>query len=220
MNIFKSGQAGFWTQARKQSLYMGIFLIVLALFIQINVGHYSSVQSAGAAPAGDLFLDHLPVVNLDFLVVSGGILIWVLFWLLLILYPNHLLFGIKAAALFIIIRAFFTSLTHIGLYPTSLNPGPENPGWSLYHLLTFQGNFFFSGHTSLPFLTALIFWNNKAWRRIFIGLTIFFGAVVLLAHVHYSIDVFAAPFIVYGIWRITQLLFPNDFALSEGKATA
>jgi hypothetical protein len=36
---------------------------------------------------------------------------------------------------------------------------------------------------------------------------------VLLAHVHYSIDVFAAPFIVYGMYVITAKLFPRDYAL-------
>jgi membrane-associated phospholipid phosphatase len=36
----------------------------------------------------------------------------------------------------------------------------------------------------------------------------FFGASVLLAHVHYSIDVFAAPFIVYGVFVIAAKVFP------------
>ena len=45
-------------------------------------------------------------------------------------------------------------------------------------------------------------------RYLFLFLTVFFGASVLLAHVHYSIDVFAAPFIVYGMYVITKKLFP------------
>ena len=80
-------------------------------------------------------------------------------------------------------------------------------------LFTFQGNFFYSGHTAFPFLLALIFWDNKYLRYLFLFLTVFFGASVLLAHVHYSIDVFAAPFIVYGMFIITTRLFPHDYAL-------
>jgi uncharacterized membrane protein YcjF (UPF0283 family) len=60
---------------------------------------------------------------------------------------------------------------------------------------------------------GLLFWNRTFWRRFFMVMTVVFGAAVLLAHVHYSIDVFAAPFIVYGIFVIAGKLFPRDFAL-------
>ena len=62
---------------------------------------------------------------------------------------------------------------------------------------------------------ALIFWDDTVLRRIFLILTVAFGAAVLLAHVHYSIDVFSAPFIVYGMYIITQKLWPDDYALIE-----
>ena len=103
------------------------------------------------------------------------------------------------------------SLTHIGAYPVNASPGPENVGFSLYHMLTFQGNFFYSGHTAFPFLLALIFWDRVLLRRLFIA--VLFGATMLLAHTHYSIDVFAAPFIIYGIFAITAKLFPADYEL-------
>jgi membrane-associated phospholipid phosphatase len=127
--------------------------------------------------------------------------------------PRYLIFSTKAIALYIISRAFFFSLTHIGPYPLHYAPSVYNHGYSLYHLVTFSGNFFYSGHTAFPFLLALIFWDNKYLRYLFLILTVFFGASVLLAHVHYSIDVFAAPFIVYGMYVITAKLFPRDYAL-------
>ncbi len=63
---------------------------------------------------------------------------------------------------------------------------------------------------------ALIFWNDKFWRRIFLVLSFVFAASVLLSHVHYSIDVFAAPFITYGIFKIAAKFFPRDYSLLEG----
>jgi membrane-associated phospholipid phosphatase len=66
----------------------------------------------------------------------------------------------------------------------------------------------------------LIFWDNRFLRWLFLGLSIFFGASVLLAHVHYSIDVFAAPFIVYGMFVITKNLFPHDYAMISPAAAA
>ena len=41
-----------------------------------------------------------------------------------------------------------------------------------------------------------------------------FGITVLFAHVHYSIDVFAAPFITYAIFKLAELeLFTKDYAI-------
>jgi hypothetical protein len=181
--------------------------------VQIVLGQFSSRVAINAAPVRDIFLDNLPLVNLGFIIVGGAIALWVFAAGLLIVHPRYLIFSIKAIALYIVSRAFFFSLTHIGPYPLQYNPGPRNHGYGLYHLITFQGNFFYSGHTAFPFLLALIFWDNKYLRYLFLFLTVFFGASVLLAHVHYSIDVFAAPFIVYGMYVITIKLFPHDYAL-------
>jgi len=65
----------------------------------------------------------------------------------------------------------------------------------------------------LPFLLALIFWDEKYLRYFFIVSSIFFGAIVLLGHYHYSIDVAAAFFITYTIYHIAKKLFPRDFEL-------
>jgi hypothetical protein len=208
-------RGGFWTASRKRSLYVGILLLGLAIIINLYAGYYSSMQSAAARPVGDLFLDNLPVVNMDFLIVGGYIIVfWILTIVLLIFRPRYLLFGMKAIALFIIIRAFFTTLTHIGMYPESYLPSIQNTGFSFYRLTNFEGSLFFSGHTGFPFLMALILWDSTFWRRFFLVATVVFGAAVLLAHVHYSIDVFAAPFIVYSIFVITTKLFPSDYALA------
>lgn len=188
---------------------------MLALAVQIGAGRYSAQNSTGAPFVGDLFLDNLPVVNLDIIIVEGVIAFWAITWTLLVLRPRNLLFGIKAIALFTVFRAFFISLTHIGIYPERAIIGD---GWGpvagLYGLFTFQGNFFFSGHTGLPILLSLIFRRDVFWKRFFLAVAFLFGASVLLAHVHYSIDVFAAPFITYGIFRIGMRLFPKDYELT------
>jgi len=150
---------------------------------------------------------------MGFVIVGGIILFWVFSCVLLVLRPRYLLFSMKAIALFVICRMFFTSLTHEGIYPGGIVPSIANTGFGFYHLLTFQGNLFFSGHTGFPFLMALIFWDKKYWRWFFLIATVVFGIAVLLAHVHYSIDVFAAPFIVYGVFVITKDLFPEDYTL-------
>jgi membrane-associated phospholipid phosphatase len=77
-----------------------------------------------------------------------------------------------------------------------------------------MGNdFFFSGHTGMPFLIALIFWKEKWVRSISIAVSLLFGALVLLGHLHYSIDVFGAFFITYTIFHICQKFFRVDLKL-------
>jgi hypothetical protein len=46
-------------------------------------------------------------------------------------------------------------------------------------------------------------------------LSFVFAVAVLLAHIHYSIDVFAAPFMAYGIFKVSQYLFLRDYKLIE-----
>lgn len=54
-------------------------------------------------------------------------------------------------------------------------------------------------------------------RLLFIGSAIFFGVIVLIAHMHYSIDVLSAFFITYAIYRIAESIFKKDYALFAEK---
>lgn len=209
------GHKGFWTERHKRSLYLAVFLIIVAFGVQVIAGRYSSREAVNAHFAGDIILDNIPTVNVDFFIVQGALLFWIFCVVLLATRPRYLLFGLKTIALFIIVRAFFISLTHVGVYPSEVPLNTGATGFRFYNSLTFQGNYFFSGHTGFPFLMALIFWREKRWRYFFLGATLFFATIVLLGHVHYSIDVFAAPFITYGIFGITETVFPEDRALVE-----
>ncbi len=161
---------------------------------------------------GDLILDNLPVINLNFLIVEGALVAIVLGIIFVLFNPRYILFTLKAVAVFIMIRALFMSLTHVGIYPEHINPGG---GFfdAIYLYLNLQTGFFFSGHTGLPFLMALIFWQKRHARLFFLLLSLVGAVAVLFAHVHYSIDVFAAPFMAYGIFNIAKHLFPRDYAL-------
>jgi len=205
---------GFWTPARKRSLYEGILFLAIALVAQIFAGQYSAKSATNIV--GDVFLDNLPTIDFTRIIVDGAFFLTILSAVLLFLSPRHLLFAIKVVSLFIIIRSFFVTLTHLGIYPNQIVLGNSLMD-RLYILLNMQDGFFFSGHTGMPFLLALIFWYEKPWRYFFITVSLIFATVVLFAHVHYSIDVFAAPFITYGIFKFAELeLFRRDYATMRG----
>ena len=137
-----------------------------------------------------------------------GILVFVAFVaLLLIIEPKRIPFALKSIALWVVVRSIFISLTHIAPYPEHAIVLSSN----LINKFTFGADLFFSGHTGLPFLIALLFWNHKALRYTFIATSLIFGTAVLLGHLHYSIDVFAAFFITDGVYRIAEKFFAKDY---------
>ncbi len=204
----------FWTPSREKSLFAGILFSVVALVIQNFAGRYSAKSATNIV--GDLFLDNLPTFDLTRIIVDGAFWVTVLGVILFIYKPRHALFGLKVISLFIIVRSFFVTLTHLGIYPNQITLGDSYLD-KLYLLLNMQDGFFFSGHTGLTFLLGLIFWYEKPWRYVFMSISLIFATVVLLAHVHYSIDVFAAPFITYAIFKLAELeLFRKDYAIMVG----
>ena len=64
---------------------------------------------------------------------------------------------------------------------------------------------FFSGHTATLFLLFLIS-DKKQLKIIFLISTILVGIAVLLQHVHYTIDVLAAPFFAYSSYKIAKII--------------
>jgi hypothetical protein len=207
----------FWTQAHRRSLYVGLILLALACAVQIGASHYSARSATNFV--GDIFLDNIPAVDVDFIIVDGAFVFLIIAIALAIIKPKYLLFGLKATALFIIVRGFFITLTHIGIYPHQLHVAHDLPGQAIYNLTNDQANFFFSGHTGMPLLFAFIMWPEKPWRYLFMATSCVMAVSVLLARVHYSIDVFAAPFMTYCIFQIAIKLFPEDFALIDTPST-
>ncbi len=205
-DIFRDG--------RLFSLLTALFLLAGAYVAEYFAGVYELAYSMRPTSTyvGDLLLDNLPVVDLNFIIIEGALFSIVLGTAFVFSKPRYVLFTLKALALFIATRALFVSLTHVGIYPGNIDPGVGIFD-GIYTYLNFQSGFFFSGHTGLPFLIALIFWENRRARVTLLILSSVFAVAVLLAHIHYSIDVLAAPFMTYGIFKIAQYLFPRDYAL-------
>jgi len=196
----------------KRSLYVALLILALSLIFQYYVGVYSTARATQFV--GDLFLDNLPVVNVNPIIIEGAL--WAVFATVLLVAakPRYLIFTLKAVAVFLAIRAFFNAVTHLGIYPDQLNPG--NGTFSQLYVATgLETGYFFSAHTGLPAFMALIFWREKIWRFFFATLSVLFGISVLLAHVHYSIDVFAAPFMAYAIFKLSEYLFSGDYQLIQ-----
>jgi len=185
------------------SVLWGFIFLFVALVLNYAAGIYATERASN--PVTDIILSNIPTFDVDGLFVYGTVVFWGFIIFLCVAEPQRTPFIVKSTALFVCIRSLFISLTHIGPFPTQITVDSN-----ILAAFSFGGDLFFSGHVGLPFLMALAFWKDTLLRNIFVYAALFFGVVVLLAHLHYSIDVLSAFFITYTIYCIAEVIFKKD----------
>jgi len=182
-------------------------MLIASLFVNFYSGVYANERASNFVT--DVVLSNTRVYDLDNVFVYGSWFLVLVIAALCFLRPQRLPFVLKSIALFVFTRSFFLTLTHLAPFPNQIVIDPT----SFLRYFVFGADLFFSGHTGLPFLMALIFWKDIYLRVFFILLSITFGVVVLLAHLHYSIDVLSAFFITYSIFCINKVFFKKDLQI-------
>ncbi|MEI6849543.1 MAG: phosphatase PAP2-related protein [archaeon] len=197
----KTSKLSQWKKELSEHKYL-ILLSILLLIISLVLEYFSSnyVGRIGGVTAPDLILDNLPTFDLDWVFIYGGALVT----LLLLFYP--VFFRVREVhrvvsqfSLLVLMRDAFITFTHLADPASALHF--VAPKW--FYIFTFQNGLFFSGHTAIPFLGFLLFKYSKI-RYFFLAASIIMGCVVLMMHVHYTIDVFSAFFITYGTFKMGE----------------
>ena len=206
INKYKSA---FYDKHLLISITQSIIMLAVVLYINYNIGLYAFAVASN--PVTDIILSNTSQIDVS-TIFTAGIIIFMLWTIIYCIYsPNKIPFIIKSISLFIIIRALFVSLTHIGPF---LGPDAILNG-ELANLIvgkvSFGADLFFSGHTGVPFLMALILWRERIYRYIFILSSVSFGIIVLIGHIHYTIDVVSAFFITPTIYIIAKYIFKRDY---------
>lgn len=142
---------------------------------------------------------------LTFLLIYGSLITAIIY---LFTKPEKLLLAIQLYTLMVFVRI-------IAMWLLPLNP-PEKMILLVDPFVEFFGtgktltkDLFFSGHTATLFILFLTS-DNKYLKLIFLISTIGVAVSVLLQHVHYSIDVFAAIFFTYACYSILKLMKNYD----------
>jgi hypothetical protein len=211
----RNAGAGYKKNFRDKKFILSVVIGGLFLAASLAVNHISIayINQIYCSPLHDILLDNLPVLNVNF-IVNEGVWLGVYFIVFFILSDSKRIpFTLKSLASFILIRSIFITLTHMQVVP---NHSYLNPNDWLSNLA--GGNdMFFSGHTGMPFLLALTFWDHKFVRAVMLAASAILGSAMLLGHLHYSIDVFSAFFITYTIYEINKKLFQKDYEFSMLK---
>ncbi len=179
-----------------------ISILALILILTILANFLNFVEAREGVVLNDPILKLFKPLNLTWL--SFGLIYISLFAALISFYQNPLLLlnAFQSYTLLIAIRI-------MSMYLVPLNPpetmiplnDPVVEFFGTGQLLT--KDLFFSGHTATIFLLYLLA-DKKLLKTFFLVSAIVVGIGVLLQHVHYSIDVFVAPFFAYCSFYIVK----------------
>jgi hypothetical protein len=183
----------------------------LFFFFASLVANYNAIKYAtreAGKVSTDILLKNLPVINTDIIFSEGALLFVIFITFLLIIKPKTIPFTLKSLALFIFIRSAFVIMTHLGPIPERITTDLGN-----LRYISSGADLFFSGHTGVPFLMALLFWEDQRLRILFLCCSVIGAIAVILGHLHYTIDVFSAFFITHGIYYMARKFFPKDLEI-------
>lgn len=201
----------------RNSCITAVVLILVSLVVNYYAAGYALEHKSNYVT--DIVLSNIQTLNVSFIFTFGPVFFWAVIAVFCVHEPKRIPFVLKSIAAFVLVRSAFITMTHIGPSPDQI--APHIFDWNLLNTFTSSTNFFlfssggdlfFSGHTGLPFLMALVFWDYKPVRIFSLVSAIIFGVVVLLGHYHYTIDVASAFFITYTIYHLVRKFFPTDYA--------
>jgi membrane-associated phospholipid phosphatase len=189
----------------KKNLTEFIITAIIVTAVIIAFSHFLNfIEQREGVVLNDPILNAFNPIDLTWLTFILIYLSLIIFVVTTFNKPDKLLIAFQAYGLMLIFRAIAMYLTPFEAPETILLLNdPFVQFFAKGDILT--KDLFFSGHTGTLFLVFLLA-ENKTLKTVFLILTILVGAAVLLQHVHYSVDVFVAPFVVYGAYRIIKKL--------------
>jgi len=191
----------------KQELLFTLLLLAALLLSFVQFLNYIELR------AGETFSDPLlnifPPIDLTWIIFS---LIYICLITAIISLANNPANLLRALQAFIVLEITRT----VTLFLLPLNPPPgmlplNDPFVQMFgHGQILTKDLFFSGHTSTLFLLFLTA-QKKILKGIFLSSAVIVGISVLLQHVHYSIDVFTAPFFSYVAVKLAEQIKKRYF---------
>jgi PAP2 superfamily C-terminal len=131
--------------------------------------------------------------------------------LLLSRHPERCVLAFQAYVVMVVFRIVAMALTP--LEPPATMVALKDPFVEVFGTgMTLTKDLFFSGHTSTLFLLFLVM-PSKATRVVLLLCVIGVATCVLMQHVHYSIDVYVAPFFAYCAYGVARAINARYFPI-------
>ena len=176
---------------KDKRLWIALGILLFGIFLNQITSRYIYENYKNLPILNDFILDNIPYFNLVWLFDLFSIISLTLFSFYCLRLDERkipliiLVFGLSQ-----ILRGSFIILTPFGI--------PKIDIVGLFKGTMFRSGVYPSGHTGTAFLCYLF--SDGKWKKIFLILTIFIMATLLLGRGHYSIDIFSALFFNYAIY--------------------
>jgi hypothetical protein len=207
-----------WSAAWKLSSFRWRFWTGLLIFTGILIAlpfFFNAIEERNGIRFDDIVLERIPATNVS---VAVFFLIWSSCLILVIrLYrdPMMLLTMLWSYNCVTLVRMLCISLISLNP-PAGLIPLADPITNQFYGQRYITHDLFFSGHTTTVFLIFLCL-KKKTDRIYTLIASILLGILLLVQHVHYTIDVLAAPVFTYALYRFAltitkirnQPIFPD-----------
>jgi hypothetical protein len=190
------------TSLKRVKLLIGTILIVA--IINILPSFFRTIERRNGAVLNDWLLAHLPAYDVSVPIFT---IIWGMGLLMMIrAFYKPAICTTYIWTLILVCIARFISITLVKLDPPAgMIPLVDPLTGYFYGHAAITKDLFFSGHTSTMVLTYLHLEkrSDKIIAFVAAALVMF---LLLIQHIHYTMDVLAAPVIVYCLYRFTRAL--------------
>jgi PAP2 superfamily C-terminal len=196
-----------WSAAWKLSSFRWRFWIGIMIFTGILVAlpfFFNAIEERNGISFNDLILVRIPARNVS---VAVFFLIWSSCLVLIIrIYRDPMMLLTMLWAYNGVTLVRMACITLISLNPPAgLIPLADPITNQFYGERYITHDLFFSGHTTTVFLIFLCL-KKKTDRIYTLIASIVLGILLLVQHVHYTIDVVAAPVFTYALYRFALII--------------
>ncbi len=196
-----------WTTAWQSKNYRTKLLlgfVLVAITLSFYPLFFDYIEKQDGVVLNDFFLQKLPSKNVSIPIFT---IIWGMAALTLYRVFTSPRIALNATWCFLLIitsRIISINLWHLNP-PVNLVPLVDPISNSFYGGKFITKDLFYSGHTATQFLMFLCL-EKKLDKILALTSSIVIGILVLIQHVHYTIDVVTAPFFAYLCFRLAKWL--------------
>jgi hypothetical protein len=196
-----------WSSPVKRSRLIAVIILVPIFALSLPF-FFKYVEKRNGVVLNDLLLAQIPPHNLSVLIFT---IIWgmILFILYRSLYnPSILITYCFTLAVVTVVRVTCIYLVPLNP-PVGLIPLSDPLSGIFYGEANITRDLFFSGHTA-TLVTIFLCLKTKTDRKIGLAAVIILAISLLVQHIHYTIDILAAPVITYWCYCLTRFFLYKE----------